>query len=327
MAGRKFYCICDANCKFETMTKEQIIDALAAAATTAYVKDGCLYIEAGGGVSVEEDAAFITQIKEGNAGGNVSVWVGTEAEFNAIAPAVKADSFVARIDESGKVYICKNDSLMELLKNTLHEDFITVGGEDLDAQRVAELNSHDYMAGALKQAQGADSAYVDKPVKVCYQTANPPALAAGSQLAIWTDKGDGAAEIQPISLQAVTDFVNPCMRRDFAADVDNTTYTTEGNKAKIYTATVCVDATGGIAPTYKTVVVDYKTLKEDEWTYFYDVAPTMGVNLSAKLAYISIGARVNSITKTVSFKCEAYSETVGNGTTNIGSIKKICGYY
>jgi hypothetical protein len=158
------------------MTKEQIVDALAAAATTAYVKDGCLYIEAGGGVNVEEDAAFITQIKESNAGGNVSVWVGTEAEFNAIAPAVKADSFVARIDENGKVYICTNDSLTELLKKTLHEDYIKVGGEDLEAQLVAVLNSNDYMAGSLKQAHGADAAYVGKPVQVRYQTANPPAL-------------------------------------------------------------------------------------------------------------------------------------------------------
>lgn len=69
--GRKYYCFCDANCKFETMTKEQILAAIAQAAETGLVFDA--------------DAAFITKVKEGNAGGFVSFWLGTQAQYNAIA--------------------------------------------------------------------------------------------------------------------------------------------------------------------------------------------------------------------------------------------------
>lgn len=207
MSGRKFYCICDANCKFETMTKEQIIAALSAATPSAHIEDGCLYLTLDGAAPDVGDGAFITQLLEGNANKSVSVWVGTEAEFNAIAPAVAADSFVARIDESGKVYICTNDSLMALIRKTLHDDFIRVGDEDLEAQRIAELNRHDYMAGALKQAQGADSAYIDKPVQMCYQTKNVPAATADTPLAIWVDKGDGVTELQPLPVWQVKEWL------------------------------------------------------------------------------------------------------------------------
>lgn len=68
--GRKYYCFCEANCKFETMTKEQILAAIAQAAETGLVFDS--------------EAAFITKVKESNAGGMLTFWVGTQAEYNAI---------------------------------------------------------------------------------------------------------------------------------------------------------------------------------------------------------------------------------------------------
>ena len=37
--GRKYYCICESNCKFETMTKEQILAAIAQAVETGSVGD------------------------------------------------------------------------------------------------------------------------------------------------------------------------------------------------------------------------------------------------------------------------------------------------
>lgn len=70
MSGRKYYCFCDSNCKFETMTKEQILAAIAQAAEN--------------GLTIDEDAAFITKVKESNAGGMVTFWVGTQAQYNAL---------------------------------------------------------------------------------------------------------------------------------------------------------------------------------------------------------------------------------------------------
>lgn len=70
MSDRKYYCFCDSNCKFETMTKEQIMAAIAQAAQSGLVFD--------------EDAAFITKVKEANAGNLLSFWVGTQAQYNAL---------------------------------------------------------------------------------------------------------------------------------------------------------------------------------------------------------------------------------------------------
>lgn len=70
MSERKYYCYCDANCKFETMTKEQILAAIAQAVETGGIHD--------------VDAGFITKVKEENTGGYVSFWVGTTAQYNAI---------------------------------------------------------------------------------------------------------------------------------------------------------------------------------------------------------------------------------------------------
>lgn len=71
MSERKFYCLCDSNCKYETMTKEQILAAIAQAAA--------------GGLTFDPDAGIVTKVKEGNAGGYITFWVGTQAQYNALA--------------------------------------------------------------------------------------------------------------------------------------------------------------------------------------------------------------------------------------------------
>lgn len=107
MSGRKYYCYCDSNCKFETMTKEQILAAIEQAARwdtgvrmvdsdtdkryALYVSDGKLMMresdgsEQGSGLDFDADAAFITKVKETNAGGFITFWVGTQAQYHAIA--------------------------------------------------------------------------------------------------------------------------------------------------------------------------------------------------------------------------------------------------
>lgn len=71
MSERKFYCLCDSNCKYETMTKEQILAAIAQAAA--------------GGLTFDPDAGIVSKVKEGNAGGYITFWVGTQAQYNALA--------------------------------------------------------------------------------------------------------------------------------------------------------------------------------------------------------------------------------------------------
>ncbi|MGA4517399.1 phage upper tail fiber protein [Solibacillus silvestris] len=82
---RTYFVICEDNCKFESMTKEQIIAAIA---------------EATGSTPTQIDDAFITKIKEQNAEASTKFWIGTKAEYNAIQS--KASDVVYIIKESGE---------------------------------------------------------------------------------------------------------------------------------------------------------------------------------------------------------------------------------
>lgn len=67
---RIYYVICADGCKFESMTKEQILTAIEQAIRTGEIKD--------------VDTGFVTKIKEQNAGKYISFWVGTQAQYNAL---------------------------------------------------------------------------------------------------------------------------------------------------------------------------------------------------------------------------------------------------
>lgn len=68
---RKYYVICEDKCLFEAMTKEQTLAAIEQAVTTGTIKN--------------VDTGFITKIKEQNAAAPLFFWVGTQAEYNALA--------------------------------------------------------------------------------------------------------------------------------------------------------------------------------------------------------------------------------------------------
>lgn len=84
MAERKYFVLCEHNCKFESMTKEQILTAINNAIETGEIKD--------------VDAGFITTIKERNKGAGLSFWVGTTAEFNAITKKVDGCYYIITDD-------------------------------------------------------------------------------------------------------------------------------------------------------------------------------------------------------------------------------------
>lgn len=69
MAEKIYYCLCDSDCKYETLNKEQIIAAIA---------------EATGTVPSDVDTGFITMIKEQNKNVNLKFWRGSQAEYNAL---------------------------------------------------------------------------------------------------------------------------------------------------------------------------------------------------------------------------------------------------
>lgn len=74
---RNYYVICDDNCKFPSMTYEQILAAIA---------------EATGATPTDVDDAFISKIRELNRNNNLRFWIGTTAEYNELANAGQIES-------------------------------------------------------------------------------------------------------------------------------------------------------------------------------------------------------------------------------------------
>lgn len=103
MADKKYYVLCGSNCKYESMTKEQIIAAIA---------------EATGKTATDVDAAFITKIKEINKGATVQIWFGKTAEYNAIANK-----------RSDVIYIKTDDSALADIENYFTQEINRVSAD------------------------------------------------------------------------------------------------------------------------------------------------------------------------------------------------------
>lgn len=123
MAERIVYAICDDSCKFETMTKEEILAAIEQALEQGYVS--------------EPDGAVFSKIKEICANGSVQIWAGTEEQFNALNPAPEYGRSTVRVGADGVLYLCSDETLFEDIDNHISDEnnphkvtFEQVMGED-----------------------------------------------------------------------------------------------------------------------------------------------------------------------------------------------------
>lgn len=119
MPDRNYYVLCDSNCKFPSMTSEQILAAIA---------------EATGNTPTNVDDAFVTKIREMNASQNLRFWIGTSAEFNALTER-----------DGNTLYILTDDSTLESI-DALISDFdgrIEVNSENVTKafEQIAAANS------------------------------------------------------------------------------------------------------------------------------------------------------------------------------------------
>lgn len=85
MSEKNFYVIGDDNCRYEGMTKEQTIAAIEQVISQGFISD--------------VDTGFITKIKEQNKQKDLTFWVGSQAEYNAIE--TKAENCFYVISNSG----------------------------------------------------------------------------------------------------------------------------------------------------------------------------------------------------------------------------------
>lgn len=104
MATPTVYVICNSNCKYESMTKEQII-----AAITQAVNEGTI-----GNV----DTGFVQTIKTVNNRG-IKLFVGTQAEYNALSDSEKVNDLFAIITDD--VTSADFEIMIEAAYKDLHE--------------------------------------------------------------------------------------------------------------------------------------------------------------------------------------------------------------
>ncbi len=119
MSAPKVYALCGTNCRYETLTKEQIITAIANAVQNGDIGD--------------IDAGFITTIKEQNGGEGLRFWVGTMAAYNALTEK-SADILYIVTDDNTLGDI---EQSFEDMKTTL--DNITEGKSKVPKAKEAEI--------------------------------------------------------------------------------------------------------------------------------------------------------------------------------------------
>ncbi len=112
MSTPKVYALCGTNCRYETLTKEQILTAIANAVENGDIGD--------------IDAGFITTIKEQNGGEGLRFWVGTMAAYNALAE-IDADM----------LYIITDDTTLGEIEEILQE---LQDGQEAHAKALDNIN-------------------------------------------------------------------------------------------------------------------------------------------------------------------------------------------
>lgn len=169
MSERNYYVICDDNCKFESMTKEQIIAAIADA--TGVVPEG-----------IDVDAAFVTKIKEMNANKKIKWWFGTTAEFNAL-----------ETKEADTVYILTDDDTAESLDAEIQDlketvaDFTETFSQDI--QTVLPLSGGE-MTGDIDMGENRiKNLAILTPEQLQEVEYNKDAVPVGTMLRHVNDKG------------------------------------------------------------------------------------------------------------------------------------------
>ncbi len=82
---RKYYVHSDDNCRFESMTKEQILAAITQAVEGHSISD--------------VDTGFVQVLKEQNHGAGLKFWIGSTAEYNALQ-SIEQDVFYILTDDT-----------------------------------------------------------------------------------------------------------------------------------------------------------------------------------------------------------------------------------
>lgn len=151
----KKYVLCDTNCKWEALDKEETLSAIQQALENGSVQE------------VDPEAPFITKIKEQNGGKAFSFWLGTQAEYNALTETeenclyiITDDGFIEGVNSA---IDSLREDLNQLTDNTrnLSEQLVNGGitvkfaetahtASEATIARLADNANNAYNADALK---------------------------------------------------------------------------------------------------------------------------------------------------------------------------------
>lgn len=128
---RTYFVLCADNCRFEGMTKEQILSAITQAVELGEIRD--------------VDTGFVTKIKEKNGGMQVTLWVGTQAQYNAI-----------EVPDVNCLYIITDDRTVQEMQDaivSLQEKIerIEAGNAVIDISSSVQLNLITPSGAALQE--------------------------------------------------------------------------------------------------------------------------------------------------------------------------------
>lgn len=130
----KVYAICDANCRWETLSREQILTAIAQAANEGIIRD--------------VDTGFVQTIKTIN-GHGLKFFVGEQSEYDTLTKADKEDLFAIITNDSTKEGLFNAIRLLEADVDGLNSKF---------EQQSTELASGYFVVG---KAKGISNEWVD----------------------------------------------------------------------------------------------------------------------------------------------------------------------
>lgn len=143
MANRNFYVLCDDNCRFPSMTKDEIFTAIQSA------------VEQHGTRTLTIDV--LTGLKEVNKNEVISLWIGTQAEFNAIQSP----------SENTMYLISDHNAIKAQTMAALQEMFTRI--EELTANiesETASLNALQNQITAIQQAVRTCRSRIDEEINI-----------------------------------------------------------------------------------------------------------------------------------------------------------------
>lgn len=177
MAESTFYVVNKDDCFTEGMSKEQILSAIELALEQGYVSN--------------PDSAVFSKIKEIRANETAQIWIGTEAQFNAISPAPTIGRSIVRIGENGVMYICSDDSTLNEFSNHLN-DKNNPHGVTFDQVAGADVLPTSKGGTGNTNGRAASAASADKATKLATARAIQTNLASTSAASF-----DGSANATP----------------------------------------------------------------------------------------------------------------------------------